>query len=41
MNGSSFRRADWAGRVLLLALLLYLTLYFLGVGEDLFRLGCF
>jgi hypothetical protein len=42
MNGGpSGRRADWAGRILLLALLLYLTLYFLGTVEDLFRLGCF
>jgi len=32
---------NWAGRLLLAALLLYLTLYFLGTVEDLFRLGCF
>jgi hypothetical protein len=31
----------WAGRFLLAALLLYLTLYFRGTVEDLFRLGCF
>ena len=31
----------WAGRFLLAALLLYLTLYFLGTVEELILLGCF
>ena len=41
MSRSASSRASWAGRLLLLALLLYLALYFLGAVEDLFRLGCF
>ena len=31
----------WGAKLLLLALLFYLALYFLGAVEDLFRLGCF
>lgn len=31
----------WGGRILLLALFLYLAFYFLSAVEDLFRLGCF
>ena len=41
MNLSPSAGPGWGGKILLLALLLYLVLCFLGATEDLFRLGCF
>ena len=41
MNLSPSAAPARAGKILLLALLLYLLLCFLGAAEDLFRLGCF